>query len=167
MKSCPTQFECLVDSHYAELYHYALAQCGRADLAQDLVQETFSRAWGARGQLHDVHNARAWLFTILRREHARLYERQRPETRPPEQLPSIAYLDRRCDPESLALLQALDGLADSYREPLLLQVLGGFSCAEIGEMLGISENTVSTRAYRARRQLRAALEEHSNMVIRQ
>jgi len=165
MKPHPTAFETLVDAHYAELYHFALAQCGRPDLAQDLVQETFSRAWGAWGQLKTARCARAWLFTILRREHARLYERQRPETRPPELLPAITFEDRHCDPESLALLQVLDGMADSYREPLLLQVLGGFSCTEISRMLGITENTVSTRVYRARRQLRSALGDRPDEVI--
>ncbi len=165
MKPSQTTFEELVDAHYAELYHFALARCGRADLAQDLVQETFSRAWGARRQLQSVQRARAWLYTTLRREHARLYERQRPETRPSEQLPVVPVSDRHCDPDSLALLQVLERLADNYREPLLLQVLGGFSCAEISAMLEISENTVCTRLYRARRQLRSALDDEPKKVL--
>lgn len=159
------QFETLVDNHYIELYRFAVAQCGRPDLAEDLVQETFARAWSSLSKLKEVKAARGWLFTILRREHARLYERQRPETRPPEELPAVIVYDRHIDPDALSLLQVLGDLAENYREPLLLQVLGGFSCTEIGKIMGISENTVCTRVYRARRQLRDALETSVNEVI--
>ena len=54
--------------------------------------------------------------------------------------------------------KALDQLTPGYREPLLLQLLGGFSCAEIAEMLLLSEANVMTRVSRARRVLRKLLE---------
>lgn len=165
MKPSDAQFEALVDSYYGELYRFALVQCGRPDLAEDLVQETYARAWGSLIKLKDPSAARAWLFTILRREHARLYERQRPETCPPEELPTVAVYDQRLEPDVLALLEALGGLAETYREPLLLQVVGGFSGAEIGRILGISENTVCTRIYRARLRLRQILEPRIKEVI--
>lgn len=158
MKTPPTPFETLVDDHCAALYHYALAQCGRADLAWDLVQETFRHAWAAQDQLTHMQRARAWLFTILRRAHAGRHERQRPQTPPPERLPTIAIIDHLCEPDAAALLPVLEQLTDNDREPLL-QLLGGFSCAEIADMLGITGNTVSPRLYRARRQLRSALED--------
>src|SRR6202163_2202967 len=56
---------------------------GRAT-AEDIVQETLLRAWRSRDALKDQTAARAWLLTIVRREHARLYERKRLELVPLE-----------------------------------------------------------------------------------
>src|ERR1700712_3027515 len=70
------QFEALVRSHSSELYRYAYWLCGQDALAQDLVQETFLRAWRSLDALRENVAAKAWLTTILRREHARLYERK-------------------------------------------------------------------------------------------
>src|SRR5487761_2123464 len=72
------QFEALVRAHSGELYRYAYWLCGQAALAEDLVQETLLRAWKGLEALREADAARGWLYTILRREHARLYERVRP-----------------------------------------------------------------------------------------
>src|ERR1044072_2267803 len=70
------QFEALVRAHSGELYRYAYWLSGESALAQDLVQETFLRAWRSLDSLRETIAAKAWLTTILRREHARLYERK-------------------------------------------------------------------------------------------
>ena len=70
------QFEALVRAHSGELYRYAYWLSGESALAQDLVQETFLRAWRSLDSLRETVAAKAWLTTILRREHARLYERK-------------------------------------------------------------------------------------------
>ena len=59
--------------------------------------------------------------------------------------------------EAFALRRAMAGLEPDYRDPLLLQVIGGFSCNEIGAMLGLNTNTVLTRLFRARKTLREQL----------
>jgi len=63
--------------------------CHNPATAEDLVQETFLRGWRAKDNLRDLKAARAWLYTILRNEHARLYERQRPEAKDPAELPDV------------------------------------------------------------------------------
>ena len=151
-------FDTLVGALSPELYRYAMGLCHNPDVAQDLVQETFLRAWRSQQTLRDVKTARAWLYTILRNEHARLYERQRPEVRDPHSLPEIGVQGYDTSTEAFALRMALDELDLQYREPLLLQVLGGFSCKEIAEMLALKPNTVLTRLFRARKMLRAVLE---------
>jgi RNA polymerase sigma-70 factor (ECF subfamily) len=151
-------FERLVLEHGAALYRSARWLCGDPQVAEDLVQETFARAWRAFDALRETRAARAWLFVTLRREHARLHERQRPQGdgTPLESILSPhPGLDDR--PEAWALRRALSALAVEYRDPLLLQVLGGFSCDEIGVALELSPQTVATRLFRARRRLRAAL----------
>src|SRR4051794_14968495 len=73
------QFDALVRSLSGDLFRYAFWLCGEEALANDLVQETFLRAWRALGDLRETNAAKAWLITILRREHARLYERKTPQ----------------------------------------------------------------------------------------
>ena len=61
--------------------------------------------------------------------------------------------------EVIALRKSLKELPDDYLEPLLMQVLGGYTCDEIGEMLNIKSGAVMTRLFRARKKLRAILED--------
>ncbi len=151
-------FESLIQAVTPELYRYALGLCRNPDLAEDLVQETFLRAWRSQQTLKSAAAARAWLYTILRNEHARLYERQRPEVWDPATLPQVAANDGYdTSTEAFVLRRALYELHIDYREPLLLQVTGGFSCKEIGAMLNLKVNTVLTRLFRARKALREAL----------
>ena len=152
-----TEFDTLVHALSAELFRYALGLCHNPDTAEDLVQETFLRGWRSRDDLRDTKAARAWLYTILRNEHARLYERQRPEIHDPCSLPEVAVRGYDTSAEAFAMRRALARLEPDYRDPLLLQVIGGFSCKEIGSMLDLNTNTVLTRLFRARKALRERL----------
>jgi len=151
------QFDALIKATSPELYRYAMGLCRNTHVAEDLVQETFLRAWRAQEKLRDPKAARAWLYTILRNEHARLYERQRPEVRDPHELPPVPTRGYDTSAEAFVLRRALADLDLDYREPLMLQVIGGFSCKDIGEMLGLKTNTVLTRLFRARQALRRVL----------
>lgn len=149
-------FETLVRAHAPDLYRYAYWLCRDRFLAEDLVQETFARAWKAWGDLRDDKAVKAWLFSILHREHARLYERKRLDT---EELdPEAAWAAAEPDvAAALSLREALERLPLAYREPLLMQVLGGFACGEIAAALDITEAAVMQRVSRARRALRETL----------
>jgi RNA polymerase sigma-70 factor (ECF subfamily) len=153
------QFEALVRAHSGELYRYAYWLCGQEALAQDLVQETFMRAWRSFDALRDGVAAKAWLATILRREHARLYERK---PMPTTDIADLDLSDSAPGPEhrgeDAVLRAAIAALEPKYREPLVLQVIGGFSCAEIAAQLGISEAAVMTQVFRARQKLKALLD---------
>lgn len=151
------EFDTLVGALAPELFRYAMALCHNRDTAEDLVQETFLRAWRSSTDLRDTGAARAWLYTILRNEHARLYERQRPDVCDPCCLPEVAVRGYDDSAAAFALRGALAALEPAYRDPLLLQVIGGFSCQEIGEMLALNTNTVLTRLFRARKALRERL----------
>lgn len=149
-----SRFESLVRACSPELYRYGYWLCRDAFLAQDLVQETFARAWKYWDDLRDDKAARSWLYTILRNEHARLYERKRLEidqAREPDELADDSGLDPGME---LDLRQALDRLQPSYREPLLLQTIGGYSCREIAKIMDLTEGAVMTRLTRARTALR-------------
>ena len=157
MADAQQRFERMVKVFAGDLYRYAVWLCRNSSLADDLVQETFLRAWRSFDSLREPERARAWLVTTLRREHARLYERRRHEIADVE--PDDLTGPARDEPEILALRTALQRLDPMYAEPLVLQVLYGHSCDEIGEMLGLPRATVITRVYRARQKLRAVLGE--------
>ena len=156
------RFEALADRFSADLYRYAYWLCGDRAVAEDLVQECFMRAWRSLDKLKEDKSAKSWLFTILKRENARLYERKRPETGQIDtsQLEDLNQNDTST--EAFVLRRALAALPQEYREPLVLQVVGGFSTDEIATMLDISKSAVMTRVFRARKKLRDTLTEDSS-----
>jgi RNA polymerase sigma-70 factor (ECF subfamily) len=66
----------------------------------------------------------------------------------------VDVADERSDHSGLEMRDALLALPASYAEPLALQVLGGFSCAEIARMIGATEGATMTRLSRARQALK-------------
>ena len=125
-------------------------------LAEDIVQESLLRAWRSRESLKDPQAARPWLLTIVRREHARLYERKRLELVSLDDVIETQASPAFTEPggELFALRHAIMRLPIEYREPLVLQVLGGFSTEEIARELALSATAVLTRLFRARNKLR-------------
>src|SRR4051812_46860733 len=125
-------------------------------VAEDVVQETLIRAWKSRGELKDTAAARPWLFTIVRREHARLYERKRLPTVDVEEVEALGDPALASDGDAglTDLRRAIMQLPDEYREPLVMQVLGGFTTAEISAELKLTQPAVLTRLFRARNRLR-------------
>ncbi len=157
-----SQFEAMVNAYSKDLYRYGLWLTKDAQVSEDLVQETFLRAWKAMDSLKDPNAVKSWLFTIYRRENARRFEKIRPDTTPIDDVnvDQFAQIDDSfAKAEVIALRKSLKDLPEEYLEPLLLQVLGGYSCDEIGEIIGIKSGAVMTRLFRARKKLRAILED--------
>lgn len=153
------QFEALVRAYSADLYRFAYWLARDRSVAEDLVQECYMRAWKHFDQLREEQAAKSWLFTILRNEHARLHAKPRAEHGAASLDEAEELADRAFSlPARIDLNTALHQLPDSHREPLLLQVLGGFSCAEIGTMLSLTETNVMARVSRARKVLRELIE---------
>jgi len=136
----------LLESLRPDLVRFAYWLARDRSVAEDVVQEAMLRAWRARLELKDATAARHWMLTIVRREHARLYERKRLIT---VDLTDViaredAALARTGDGELLDLRSAILRLPDDYREPLVMQVLGGYSTAEIAKELNLSTPAVLT-----------------------
>ena len=146
----------LLESLRPELLRFAHWLARDRSIAEDIVQEALLRAWRSRDALKDPAAARPWLLTIVRREHARLYERKRLELVSLDDVVEIPDSARTAAPdgELLAMRYAIMKLPLAYREPLALQVLGGFSAEEIARELSLSSTAVLTRLFRARHRLR-------------
>ncbi len=160
-----TRFEALVYALSADLYRYAFWLCRDRGRAEELVQETFLRAWRSLDALRDDKAAKGWLITILRREHARWYERYRPEIEHGLEPDDLAGKSDSVPADTLAVRRTIADLGAEYREPLLLQVLGGYTCEEIANFLGLSKGAVMTRLFRARQKLRSALESENDATV--
>jgi len=156
------------------LFRTALRLCqGHTADAEDLLQDAALRAFESYDRLRDAAAARPWLFTILTRTHLNRVRRRRRRAETVS-----ADLDEPAFEAALAewapvpspaehletwqlgeqLTRALDGLPADLREVTLLVDVEGFTQREVAGMLGIPEGTVASRLFRARRQLRAALE---------
>lgn len=146
-------FEQIVRAYSADLYRYAYWLCRDRHLSEDIVQESFARAWRSWPRLRDLDQAKAWLMTIVRNECMRSFSRNRTHIEMSQvaeaDLPALPAFEAGVETAQLVALLPL-----TYREPLLLQVLGGFTCAEIAALLGTSEGAVMTRLTRARQALR-------------
>ena len=155
-----SKFDELAQAYGADLFRYAMWICGNEALAKDLVQETYLRAWKAIDSLKDEKAAKSWLITILRREYARTFERKVPKFTDVDTV--VVPEDTELEPDDRAevalLRRGIAKLAPKYREPLLLQVVLGYSCQEIATELDISKSAVMTQLFRAREQLKERLQ---------
>jgi RNA polymerase sigma-70 factor (ECF subfamily) len=135
------------------LYRVAYAWCGERHLADDLVQETLTRALGKCHQLEDASRLDGWLYSILnncwkeylrgRKPHAELDEALLECTRCPERASLADELTRR-------VTDLMDRLPVGQRQVLSLVALEDLSYREVAEALDIPMGTVMSRLSRAR-----------------
>jgi RNA polymerase sigma-70 factor, ECF subfamily len=159
------RFQALCQALRPDLLRFAFWLSRDLTLAEDVVQETLLRAWKSRDSLQNEAAAKPWFLTIIRREYARTFERKRPATVDVDDLiareePIFAATHEQ---DLVEIRAALFKLPEEYREPLVLQVLMGYSTAEIAAELGLTTGTVLTRLFRGRKQLRALCGEDTAM----
>jgi len=154
------RFDALARQYSDDLFRFGVWLCGDHALANDLVQETFMRAWKALDSLKDAGAAKSWLITILRREFARTFERKVP---PITDIDNVVVAEEsEQTPEDRTerdlLRKAMLELERKYSEPLILQTVMGLSIAEIAAQLELTESAVMTRVFRAREKLKEKLQ---------
>jgi RNA polymerase sigma-70 factor (ECF subfamily) len=154
------RFERLVPALHAVLYRYAAWLCRDPGIAEVVVQESLLRAWKSFDSLREDDAAKQWLLTIVRRENARYFERKNPNMVDIDELsPSqAAMIADTGQPDVDEIREAIYELEDDYREPLVLQVLMGYSTREIADHMGIKPGAVLTRLHRARLKLKAVID---------
>lgn len=152
------KYEALVRAYHRDLFRYAYWLCKDKSIAEDLVQETCLRAWKSLDSLQDEKAAKSWLITILRRENARRFERRQFDLVDIDDHGNDASVSDDPHHQHQWLQVQIMKLEIDYREPLFLQVIGGFSGDEIADILDLNKNTVMTRLFRARNQLKDMLD---------
>lgn len=160
------------------LYRTALRMTRNAADAEDLVQETYLRAFRSLHQFTEGTNLRAWLFRILTNAYINDYRRRqrRPSSASLDDIEEFYLYDHLVDsgvqpgverPEDVVLgrlsvdsvIQAIEALPEEFRQVVLLADVEGFSYREIASIVDIPIGTVMSRLYRARRRLQRELYE--------
>lgn len=156
-------------SHVDSLYRTALRLTGSPADSEDLVQDTYLKAFRAADSFQPGTNLRAWLFTILHNSaRNRFRDRAREglvvDSEAAERasdLSAIAGAEGGASPEALLLREtlgpelqaAIDALPEVFRQAVWLRDVEEFSYADIAKMLEIPVGTVMSRISRARRML--------------
>ena len=158
------RFDKLVGVFHPDMFRYAAWLSRDRAIAEDVVQEALLRAWKSLDALRDDGAAKQWLLTIVRRENARYFERRRLDTVDIDNLTATqaAMLAEAPDEQLADLREAIYGLDNDYREPLVLQVLMGYSTSEIAELMGLRQGAVLTRLHRARLKLKEQVAREAN-----
>jgi RNA polymerase sigma-70 factor (ECF subfamily) len=129
--------------------------------AEDLVQETYLRAFRAFHLFEPGSNIRAWLFTILYRVRADVFRKAARSPRTVELAhdgPPVAPAQEQLANGQEELRRALERLPEAFRSAVLLRDVQEFSYEEIAAILGIPIGTVMSRIHRGRAQLRQMLQ---------
>lgn len=167
-------FEALALEHFDALYNTAVRLTRNPSEAQDLVQETFLKAFRFYHRFEPGTNIKAWLFTILRNTYINVYRKAARQQQVDfdqvapfyaDTADPLVWEDRSTVEEMLRHLvqddvkRALEALPDDYRMVVLLADLEDFAYKEIAEIVGCPVGTVMSRLFRGRRLLRKSLAE--------
>jgi RNA polymerase sigma-70 factor (ECF subfamily) len=143
---------------------YALRRVNNPADASDVVAETFLVAWRRLDEIPIGQRERLWLFGVERRVMANARRAEGRRTRLAERLGEALPTDLMSHPEpgseAVEVLRAIAGLREEERELLLLVTWDDLSPSEAAKVLGLSPLAARSRLHRARRRLRALLEEH-------
>jgi RNA polymerase sigma-70 factor (ECF subfamily) len=164
----------LAQARFSRLYReqarailvYALRRIEDREDAADVVAETFLIAWRRLGEVPNDAGARLWLYAVARRVVANLHRTERRRTRLGRRLAESLRTELATHPapgsEAADVLRAMARLGDDDRELLLLVSWEALSPGEAATVLGISSLAARSRLHRARRRLRALLEERES-----
>jgi RNA polymerase sigma-70 factor (ECF subfamily) len=167
------EFARLVEAYSGAIYRLALKMLNNTQDAEDILQETFIKAYRHLGSFDGRAKLSTWLYRIAANEALMHIRKRRPDsvsiyepadTGEGEQEP-LQIIDWCCLPEEelmssegrAHLDQAVEALPHSLRVVFLLRDIEGLSTRETAEVLGLNETAVKTRLSRARLRLREAL----------
>lgn len=168
-----TEFARMVDVYSAQIYRLALKMLNNPQDAEDILQETFIKAFRHIKGFNGRSSISTWLYRIATNEALMHLRRKRPDQvsidEPVEtlegELEPIQLIDWCCLPEEELLSsegrelldKAAAELPESLKIVFLLRDIEGLSTQEVGEILNLSETAVKTRLSRARMRLRESL----------
>jgi RNA polymerase sigma-70 factor, ECF subfamily len=159
----------LYDAHVDRVYRLAFRMTGDSDLASDLTQETFIRAFDRLSQYRGDSSLATWLHSIamsVTLNGMRKVKRMRLVNDDISELPLLAAEVRVLPPDlRVKLHAAIDALSEKLRPVFLMHDVEGYTHEEIGGVLGIPIGTSKARLFDARAKLRAALKQFAGDSI--
>jgi len=163
------EFERQALEHLAALYNFAIYLTRKPPDADDLVQETYLRAFRFSHRFQPGTHLRAWLFQILRNTFLTFYRRRERESAVAEDgVPDWDVPMFHDAPEDTAsameahtdLERAMHGLPEEFRTVLLLAEVEGMPLEEVARVMSCPVGTVKSRIFRAKERLRALLRDY-------
>ncbi len=167
------EFSRLVEAYYAMIYRLAIKMVGNPQDAEDILQETFIKAYRHLKDFDGRSSLSTWLYRVatnealmfLRRKHPEQVSIDEPVDTEEGEMEPVQIVDWCCLPEQellssearLHLDRAIDVLSPSLRVAFVLRDIQGLSTLETSEVLNLSETAVKTRLSRARLRLREEL----------
>jgi RNA polymerase sigma-70 factor (ECF subfamily) len=168
MKDTQSTFEATYKNESDVIFRFCLLRVSNREQALDITQETFLRLWKQMQENKDILNERALLFTIARHLIIDWYRKKKSLS-----LDAMAFnyneemkegfdvldesttgVELELGAESRYLIEKINELTETYREPLYLRFVEDLSPPEIGKILGISVNATSVRINRGLEELR-------------
>lgn len=163
-------FEVLIEEHVDSMFNTAVKLCGSPSDAEDLVQETYYRAYRSFDKFKHASSFKTWLHQILRNTYINSYRKnlKSVDTVDIDSIDEVS--DQLIDEQFLAkftmkqlhtdsdlftgeVKSALKGISEENKKCVVLKDVEGFSYKEIAEMLGLPIGTVMSKVHRARKTL--------------
>jgi RNA polymerase sigma-70 factor (ECF subfamily) len=159
------------------MYHTALRMTRNPADAEDLIQETFTRAYASFEQFQPGTNLKAWLYRILTNAFLSSCRKRQREPQPvpvgeieDRQLAAASYPSCGLRPPETEVLDRLDSpvmralheLPKGFRTVVYLADVEGYAYREIAGLMGTPVGTVMSRLSRGRRQLRGLIQDHAD-----
>lgn len=151
----------LYDRHARRVHRVVFRICGDEEMARELTQDAFVRAFGQLGKFRGDSAFGTWLHRIavtVSLNAMRTVKRLRQREEPLGDEDHLATPRREADPDLKERLHAaIDGLPEGLRLTVVLHDVEGYTHSEIGQMLGVAEGTSKARLFEARAKLRVVL----------
>lgn len=154
--------ESLYSSYANDLYRYLYSLCGQSFLAEDLLQDTFYKAF-LHLEDNNIDNLKAWLFKVAyytfidyQRKNKRfiLDEKVEEHLSPDHETPETKYIQSE---KRLEILNLISQLSSDERQAILLCDFHDLKLQEASEILNLNLNTLKTHLYRGRKKLKVML----------
>ena len=160
-------FEVLYRRHYRRMFNFVMRVVRREEVAEEVVDDAMFVLWTHAGTFEGGSSVSTWMLGIAYRQALKALERDRKHSRvdaDDEALSQVLDPDPAIDPQMAALIrddntrlqEAIGALSEHHRVVVELTAMG-HSYGEISEVIGCPENTVKTRMFHARQQLKRLL----------
>lgn len=156
-------FRQLVEDNIAPMTRFAMNMTGSIDIAEDMVQQSFTKAWQAAGKWKPKAKISTWLYTIVRNECLQYIRKHKADIRAITEEDSIvdtgALPDRKLEQKEKQeeLDKLMDKLPERQRSALLLRYAEGLSQKEAAEILNINEKALESLVSRGKEKLKSWL----------